>query len=622
MKLPLVVRVRGNMLLLRKARMVKSNIEDVDYYLKPYIYLNRLEEHQGNGYVYYSTEPDQETFQAIADPFNYESLFLRFLFDGFHIYMFDEQTTNFFGFRTYEDIRNEYFQPFEHHSVLRPFEHQIIGANYIIKNKKALLFWETGTGKSFAALLAFDYLYHRGEVKNMLIICPNSLVLNWFENHLRKAYPQFNYGYENKSQEQITVIPIAMLNINDRLNVLNYAQNLESVVVITNYDTFSRIDDVKMKLRFDYVIYDESHFLKNNSNRTKRIKEMIDANYVVMLTGTPADGKYIDYYNQFKLCNHALPFYVQNRTLFKEKYVVPNTWRRRKSNRSGYKNTYKLLRYVNNNSFELRKEQCIDLPEKIYSRQSIMLFEEHMREYEKFVSTLTLNIEEIQTQIDSLLQKLENVADESDKEALIEQLKALTARKGKDYVASILPKILYARMLVSGVFYSGKNAKIEWLKENLQENEKYVIYCDFTHTINRIYSELREHNPDLMIERLYGDTDSERRHQIIQKFNRSDELNIIIANPKVGGIGIDLTSASVCIFYENDLSYIVRKQAEDRLHRIGQKNNVEYIDLIAVGTIDEYVYEKIQNKQEILEDIYRISSLNQLQTIMRGGSLE
>lgn len=621
-KLPFVIRVIDGRLFFRKGRIINGKIEDADYYFGEYIGYNKLEKKEAKDYTFYVTVPDDSTINAIKNPDYGYSSFLRELFDFYTIYMLDRKTSHFFGFITYDDIRENYLLPLEHHSALIPFEHQIAGANFIIKNKKALLFWETGTGKSLAALLAFDYLYHNGEVKNALIVCPNSLVLNWLENHIKSAYPQFNFDIENMKQDAVNVIPISDLSVNERITLLTFLQKAKGVIVITNYDTFSRMPDLDASVSFDYVIFDESHFMKNNSNRTKRIRDFIDFKYCVMLTGTPIDGKYIDYFNQFKICEYKEPFYVDNYRTFEARYIVTNYWSRNSANRKRYVDVYKILRYINNNSFELRKEQCLDLPDKIYTTQPIKLYDEHMTEYNKFVSTLTLNIDDIQEQIDTLLAKLEYTVDEKDREAIIEQLKALTGRKGKDYVASILPKILYARMLVSGVFYSGKNAKIDWLKENLHENEKYVIYCDFIHTVNRLYTELKEYNPEFLIERLYGYTSPEKRHEIVQKFNKTDEVNIIIANPKVGGIGIDLTAAHTCIFYENDLSYIVRKQAEDRLHRIGQNNKVEYIDLIAVGTIDNYVYELIMEKKQVTDDIYRISSLNQLKEIMTGGRLQ
>ncbi|MEO0132634.1 MAG: DEAD/DEAH box helicase [candidate division WOR-3 bacterium] len=607
MKLPIVVRAKEGSLYLRKGRIVDGVIVDEDYYFSEMLGGVLLEKRQYNGRTYYVKKVDEDMLLFLENPERYYSYFVFQLFDHFEVYMYDEHTKAFFKFRTFDDIKHDYFERFEYRAKYKPFEHQVVGANFIVNNKKALLFWETGTGKSLAALLAFDYLYTRGIVKNMLIVCPNSLVLNWYEKHLMDCFPFYNYANDSNTNSNIDVVVISGLPVNERIRVLRGLCDKPNVIIITNYDTFSRMErDRKGKIKFDFVIFDESHYMKNNTNRTKNINALLSFDYCAMLTGTPIDGKYIDYYKQFAICGYQRPFFVGSITEFKREYMFQTRYG------VSYHRTYKILRYINNSSFELRKEQCLELPEKLYTPLHIDLTPKHMEEYRRFVSTLTLNVDEINTQIEQIIRKLE---EDKDNEELLEQLKALTARRGKDYVTSVLPKILYARMLVAGVFYSGKNAKIEWLKENLHEDEKYVIYCSFTHTINRITSELIG---DFRVSRIYGAIDADKRHDIVRKFNSSDDINVIVANPKVGGIGIDLTAAHTCIFFDNDPSYIVRKQAEDRLHRIGQTNKVQYIDLIARKTIDEYIYNIIARKKRISDELFNITT-SELKRILTGG---
>jgi len=98
----------------------------------------------------------------------------------------------------------------------------------------------------------------------------------------------------------------------------------------------------------------------------------------------------------------------------------------------------------------------------------------------------------------------------------------------------------------------------------------------------------------------YGDTKDDERNEIVKNFqNPRHPLRFFVGNPATAGYGLTLTEANLVVYYANDYNLETRIQSEDRAHRIGQKHNVTYIDLITEGTIDEKIVESLRNKINI-----------------------
>jgi SNF2 family DNA or RNA helicase len=97
----------------------------------------------------------------------------------------------------------------------------------------------------------------------------------------------------------------------------------------------------------------------------------------------------------------------------------------------------------------------------------------------------------------------------------------------------------------------------------------------------------------------YGDTSDNERNDIVMRFQKSNALRFFVGNPATAGYGLTLTEANLVVYYANDFNLETRIQSEDRAHRIGQKNNVTYVDLITEGTIDEKIVRSLQAKIEL-----------------------
>jgi len=138
------------------------------------------------------------------------------------------------------------------------------------------------------------------------------------------------------------------------------------------------------------------------------------------------------------------------------------------------------------------------------------------------------------------------------------------------------------------------------LEEILEEHDgKAIIWSRFRYDIIQITNMLNKKFGAGSAAAYYGDTPDDERNDIVTNFQNSKDLKFFVGNPATAGYGLTLTEADLVIYYANDFNLETRIQSEDRAHRIGQKKNVTYIDLVSEGTIDEKIVEALRNKIDI-----------------------
>lgn len=143
--------------------------------------------------------------------------------------------------------------------------------------------------------------------------------------------------------------------------------------------------------------------------------------------------------------------------------------------------------------------------------------------------------------------------------------------------------------------------RVDALKEILEEHAgKVIIWSRFRYDIIQITKVLAETYGEESVASYYGDTTDDDRNNIIKQFQSPDsKLRFFVGNPATAGYGLTLTEADLVVYYANDFNLETRIQSEDRAHRIGQKNNVTYIDLITEGSIDEKIVKSLRDKIDI-----------------------
>ena len=131
--------------------------------------------------------------------------------------------------------------------------------------------------------------------------------------------------------------------------------------------------------------------------------------------------------------------------------------------------------------------------------------------------------------------------------------------------------------------------RMDALEEIINEHDgKAIIWSRFRYDIQQITETLNKKFGQGCAVSYYGDTSDDDRANAVLNFQNPDHpLKFFVGNPATAGYGLTLTEANLVVYYANDFNLETRIQSEDRAHRIGQKNNVTYIDLICEGSIDE-----------------------------------
>jgi SNF2 family DNA or RNA helicase len=133
-----------------------------------------------------------------------------------------------------------------------------------------------------------------------------------------------------------------------------------------------------------------------------------------------------------------------------------------------------------------------------------------------------------------------------------------------------------------------------------EHDGKAIIWSRFRHDIQQIVENLNKVHGEGCAAAYYGDTSDDERQRIVEDFQKPhSRLKYFVGNPATAGYGITLTEANLVVYYANDFNLETRIQSEDRAHRIGQKNNVTYVDLISEGTIDEKIVKALRAKIDI-----------------------
>ena len=243
-----------------------------------------------------------------------------------------------------------------------------------------------------------------------------------------------------------------------------------------------------------------------------------------------------------------------------------------------YQRLDELQEKVKNFSTRVLKSECLDLPEKLYTKRTVAMTPEQLKAYvEMKKSALTF----------------------------LEDNKMMTA-------ATVLTQLIRLHQITCGHVKTDdgevqpiKNNRIQELLNVLEETDgKVIIWAVYRHDIQAIERKLGEIYGKESVATYYGDTKDNLRQSIVDRFmDSNDDLRFFVGNPKTGGYGLTLTSSHTVVYYSNDYSLEVRLQSEDRAHRIGQTSKVTYVDLMAEHTIDEKIVKALNAKIDLASQV-------------------
>jgi len=242
-----------------------------------------------------------------------------------------------------------------------------------------------------------------------------------------------------------------------------------------------------------------------------------------------------------------------------------------------YQRLDELQEKIQHFSTRVLKSDCLDLPEKVYTKRSVSLTPEQLKAYtEMKKAAITFFEENVMTAASVLTQMI--------------RLHQITCGHVKTDDGEVKPI---------------KNNRIKELLEVLEETDgKVIIWAVYRYDIQEIERTLGEKYGKESVATYYGDTKDNLRQSIVDRFMDADDpLRFFVGNPKTGGYGLTLTSSHTVVYYSNDYSLEVRLQSEDRAHRIGQTNKVTYVDLMADHTIDEKIVKALNAKIDLASQV-------------------
>jgi len=461
----------------------------------------------------------------------------------------------------------------------KPYEHQLTALEKSWDKKEYGYFMEMGTGKSKVLVDNMAMLYDKGRINGAIIVAPKGVYNNWFSQEIPTHLP-------SHIQPKMVMWTALTSKTKDKEYQSLFETGHDLHVLIMNVEALSTKKGLEFATKFischeTMLAIDESTTIKNpTAKRTKSILQLgKQAKYRRILTGSPVTKSPLDLYTQCGFLDSFLlgfdSFYA-----FRNRYanmIDKNFGGRRVQLIGSYKRLDELAEKLKIFSYRVLKEDCLDLPEKVYIRREVDLTEEQLKAYSTMKSA------------------------------------ALALLNGKMATAPhVLTQMMRLHQITCGHLRNDdgtitdiKNNRIKELVNLLEEVEgKVIIWANYVHDIKHIVKTISDEFGEDSIVQYYGAVSSEDRQKAIEKFQNPDsKARFFIGNPQTGGYGITLTAANTVVYYSNGYDLEKRLQSEDRAHRIGQTKSVTYVDFIAPKTVDEKIVKALRSKMNIANEI-------------------
>ena len=460
----------------------------------------------------------------------------------------------------------------------KPYSHQLTALDRSWNKESYAYFLEMGTGKTKVLIDNLAMLYDKGKVDGALIIAPKGVIGTWYNNELPAHLPDH---IENKTvlwQSNITKSQSRKLG-----TLFKTGETLH--ILIMNVEAFSTTKGVDFAQKFlgshnTLMAIDESTTIKTpTAKRTKNILKLAaNSKYRRIMTGSPVTKNPLDLFSQ---CEFLDPWLLN----FSSYYAFRNRYAEMKTLHmhgrqiqvvNGFKNLGELSDKLKEFSYRVLKEDCLDLPDKIFIKRQI---------------TLT-----------------------PDQRKLYEQMKkeAMAILNGKRVTTvNVLTQLMRLHQITCGHFTADDgsfqripNNRVSELMSILEETEgKAIIWAHYQLDIKDIITQVKkEYGPNSLVD-YYGLTPQDERQPNIKKFQDDPQCRFMVGTPSTGGYGITLTAANTVIYFSNGYDLEKRLQSEDRAHRIGQKKSVTYVDLMADDTVDEKIVKALRKKINIASEV-------------------
>jgi SNF2 family DNA or RNA helicase len=460
----------------------------------------------------------------------------------------------------------------------KPYAHQITALEKSWNKETYAYFMEMGTGKTKVLIDNAAMLYDKGKIDGLLIVAPKGVVGTWYDQELPTHLPNHI--------ENVTVLWQANITKGQQEKLDSLFEPEETFhILIMNVEALSTSKGTDFASKFinshnTLMVIDESTTIKNPSaKRTKNILNLsTQTKYRRIMTGSPVTKNPLDLYSQ---CEFLSPWLLDFTSYyaFRNRYAEMKTLHVRGRSIQvvdKFKNLHELSEQLKGFSYRVLKEDCLDLPEKNWTKRQITLTPDQRKIYIQMKET------------------------------------ALAHLNGK--VAStmtVLTQLMRLHQITCGHFTADDgtiqriaNNRVNELMDVLSEMEgKAIIWAHYQYDVKDIIKEIvKVYGPGSVVD-YYGLTPQDERDINRKKFQSDPKCRFLVGTPSTGGYGLTLTAANTVIYYSNGYDLEKRLQSEDRAHRIGQKKNVTYVDIIAEDTVDEKIVKALRDKINVASQV-------------------
>lgn len=462
-----------------------------------------------------------------------------------------------------------------------PYDHQRSVFRDSWSKEKFALFMEMGTGKSKIVVDTITALYLDKRIDTALIVAPKGVFHNWAKKEIPIHMP------DDIDAKVLCWQPNITKTFKEEFEALLKHKGLK--IFVMNVEALSSEKGSQTAIWFGHkfgekgiMVIDESTSIKNRkANRTKSVVACGEYfKFRRLLTGSPVTKSPMDLYSQCEFLGAEL-LNFKSYYAFQGRYAVVQ--KRTMGHRSfqqivGFQRLDELNQKLDSFSTRVLKKDCLDLPEKVYIRREVELTKEQKTLYQQMSKLALAQL------ADGTLSTTNNV----------------------------LTQIMRLQQICCGFIKNDDGDISEVPSTRLQEllniceeiSGKVIIWATYVHDIEKICEVLSKEYGPRSFGAFYGATPQEERQRIVEEFQKPDsEMQFFVGNSRTGGFGLTLTEANTVIYYSNNYDLEIRLQSEDRAHRIGQKNNVTYIDLVSPKTIDEKILTALHNKQNIASTV-------------------
>jgi SNF2 family DNA or RNA helicase len=443
--------------------------------------------------------------------------------------------------------------------------HQSAAVDKMLPTRIGALFMEMGTGKTRTAI---EIIHRRRErITNVIWFCPVSL--------------KETIRHEIKKHTDCTDADIHVFN--GKTNDHTAPKCLWYIVGIESMSASARVVLTVNKLinSGSMVIVDESSYIKgHNASRTQRITHIASkARYRLILTGTPISQGVVDLFAQMKFLSPKIlgynSFYsfAANHLEYHEKFKDMIV----RSHNVEYL-AAKMQPYV----YQVTKNECLDLPDKLYETRYFSMTGEQRASYEQAKEEILMEVTD----------------DDFDSVVIFRLFTALQ---------QIVCGFWNRRMKGKETEHIDLNSRrIDVLMDtvtSIPQNEKIIIWTKYQHDIAEISEALKGQYGSECVAPFHGALNEKKRAEQVERFRNG--ARFFLSTQSCGGHGLTLNEAHHVIFYNNAFKYSERLQAEDRCHRIGQEHKVVYVDIQCSGSIDDRIANALASKGGLVDEFKR-----------------